>query len=574
MSGRFSNNKKYLKLFILCFTFITYISCPLGVSAGALQDSTDESIGQREGWVMESSAVWYYDDNEPVTEGWHYLPTPYNAKHYQWFYFLKDGLLYNPPQRPPQNIEDAFAEYTGVVSPMNKGSVNYEYSDDLNGWHFFKLSDLTEESGDKKTFVDNCYYIKNTGPNDYSVCRFYDNRWYVLDASGSFLPDNTTYPNNQKWNVVKNSDGTYTFINKMTSEALCLKDNLPCPVKLYDIKATSDLCLSEKVDARPEFFGAEGDGVSDDTFPIYHAINNSDEVLFSNTYNTTRTIDVKRDGVTIKGDGGCVLTHTDFRTFMVKGKDVTFDSITFQGNYSKDEASDNSSIFFITEKDDGDVVDYNAVIKNCKFIKTGHRCIHIHSARTSDEDFIPVSIASGITIKDCLFDTYKLGVCCSGPDDIVVDNCTFKNSYYEHITFDWRSRNCKAVNNHFVSGEHGVGAIGLDTAENIEIKNNDFTYTDMFGVTLNNEAGKNKNIVISGNRFKYGGGFGGIYFQTKSKYGVAAEDVSIVNNIFDNANSDSVILNSAGGTVTFSGNKYLSGKPVVKDTDATVIKDF
>lgn len=91
---------------------------------------------------------------------------------------------------------------------------------------------------------------------------------------------------------------------------------------------------------------------------------------------------------------------------------------------------------------------------------------------------------------------------------------------------------------------------------------------------MNNEAGKSINVVISGNTFRYGGGYGGILFKELSEYGVAAENVTITNNTFDNEGSDSIVLNSAEGTVTFSDNTYLSGKPIIRGTSAYVTTDF
>lgn len=68
--------------------------------------------------------------------------------------------------------------------------------------------------------------------------------------------------------------------------------------------------------------------------------------------------------------------------------------------------------------------------------------------------------------------------------------------------------------------------------------------------------------------------FKGISFNKRSVHGTAAENVSKTDNIFDSRRSRSVVLGSADGTVTFSGNKYLSEKPIIQDTDAVLIKDF
>ena len=68
--------------------------------------------------------------------------------------------------------------------------------------------------------------------------------------------------------------------------------------------------------------------------------------------------------------------------------------------------------------------------------------------------------------------------------------------------------------------------------------------------------------------------FKGDFFNKRSVHGIAAENVSKTDNIFDSRRSRSVVLSSAEGTVTFSGNKYLSEKPIIQDTDAVLFKDF
>ena len=55
---------------------------------------------------------------------------------------------------------------------------------------------------------------------------------------------------------------------------------------------------------------------------------------------------------------------------------------------------------------------------------------------------------------------------------------------------------------------------------------------------------------------------------------MAGENVTIKDNIFDNGTSESVLLNSAKGSVIFSGNEYLGKKPVVNTAEPQVTKDF
>ena len=571
--------KKSVLIPLLCALLSSSFYC--GVNAMPLHDTPEEPDSQttsyekqnlKNGWLYESGAWRYYKNGEAL-EGWHYLPANNEPEKNRWFYFLNDGIMLTDNTfRSDLSADEnsGMEKYFGKIQGDSNYRISYEHVTVPEGWH--KISAVTPE--DEVPGEITCCIIR-TGLDEYSIREFSDGKWKVLGSKeGETGFERYTGSDNQKWSVIKNPDDTFTFINRGTCELLNFENGSFKGASLFEAESGIRLTISDRIEARPEFFGAVGDGYADDTFPVFYAVNNSKTVVFSNKYNTSRTIDIKKDGVNIIGDGGAMITHPDIRTFMVKAKDVTFDSMTFQGNSNRYNTMDGSSIFFLTEPGDGDIVEYNAKIQNCKFLQTGHRCIHIHSARVSDEDYTPLSIASGITVKNCEFETYRLAVCCSGPDNVLVDSCTFSDGYYEHVTFDWRSRYCKAVNNRFLSGEGGIGAIGLDTAENIEILDNDFNYTNLFGITMNNEAGKSINVVISGNTFRYGGGYGGILFKELSEYGVAAENVTITDNTFDNEGSDSVVLNSAEGTVTFSDNTYLSGKPIVRETSAYVTTDF
>ena len=571
--------KRFFLLPVLCA--LLFLNDHVDINAQSLVDETKNNDDQnssnknedyKSGWYYESG-IWKYYENGKALEGWHYLPANNDPDNRRWFFFLKDGVLLSDTAFISELSSDSSLlteKYLESIKGDNKYSISYERDTISDGWHTF----LSVKDEDGVSQVKNCCIIR-TGLDDYAIFEFSGDKWKALGAGEEGLSFGGNYgSDDQTWNIIKNPDDTYTFINKGTWEMLNFEDGEFSGVSLLSAGTGSKINMSERTEARPEYFGAKGDGETDDSLPVYYAVNNSKTVVFTNRYNTFRTIDIYKDGVTIKGDGGVMVTHPGLRTFWVRGKNITFDSLDFQGNYSEKEATDNSCIFFMTGLNDAPVVDYNAKILNCKFLQTGLRGVHIHSARVSDKDFTPVSIVSGITIKDCVFDTYKIGVCCSGPDNVVVDNCTFSNGFYEHITFDWRSRHCKAINNHFLYGEKGIGAIGVDAAENIEVLNNYFNYTDLYCVSLNNETGTSSNIVVSGNYFKYGGGHGGIQFRGESKYGVAAENVTITNNIFDSEGSESVVIDSAGGTISFSGNTYLSGTPVIKETSADIITDF
>ncbi|GEM_PF-5197513 len=569
--------KVFPKIMITASCFISVLF-PINIAhAAAMPEETaatdmDDDGSHQEtapGWKKKSGQWFYYDAAGRHKTGWQYLPEKNNPQKYRWYYFDTDGSLFSDylMWNDKDEKDMPVTVYTGAIPFEYMDFIEYDRGAIEEGWH--EVSFAGDDSSAR-------YYIKSYGMDKYTIRRFSDGLWTAADAADTSVQFKTENgKDSQKWTVIKNPDRSFSFIN-IASGIVLGKNADGMYISAYnDTNRDQKIFSGPKLVVTPQFYGAIGDGVSDDTEALRLAINDNDEVVFDKRYNTTEPIYINRDGVTLRGEGGMIFTHPGFQTFRLKGKNVTFDSLIFKGSYTREETTDNSCIFIKTERDEGAYVDFNTKIINCGFIETGLRGVHIHSERISDKyDFTPISIAGNITVKDCLFDTYKIGVCCSGPDNVTVENCTFSNGFFEHITFDWRSRYCKAVNNHFLSGENGIGAIGLDSAENIEITNNEFTYTNLYGVTFNNEAGKSSNVVISGNTFKNGGGRGGIYMVSESGRSVAAENVVIKDNIFKNDNSESVLVNSAIGELNFSGNRYDGKTPNVTTTQPHVIKDY
>ena len=524
---------------------------PLNVGAEAVPDT---SASESTGWIKEAGKWKYINSNGDSLVGWHYVPVKNAPEKSDWFLFDSDGHMVTFRYGKPDEIFG-----TMIDDPKS----DLEPAVIKNGWY-----EVEGKDG---------YYLDTTMTGDYRISKYSNGTWTYLDTAGvsenggKLSTNDKNDENTQKWWISANNDGSYMLLNEATGLQLALNGN-----DLSGYKGTDKKSIHlKRAGARPEYYGAAGDGVTDDTEAIIRTINANPVVEFKKRYNTSKTITVEKDNMTFIGsDSGMIVTHPNFFTFRVKGKNVKFDGVNFMGSYTRNESSDYSCIDFRTEKDDEDVVDYNALINNCKFINTGLRGIHIHSERVSKSDYTPLRIASNFTIKDCTFDGHKIGVCCSGPDNVVVDHCNFSNAYYEHITFDWRSRHCKAINNTFNGLEGGIGAIGVDSAEDIEIRGNDFYYSVLYGITLSSETRTNKNITIADNTFTYTGGKAGVNFGTYGKNGASAEDVLIENNTFNTKNSFSIAVYSAGKNVVFSGNKYNGNTPSVFDSSAQIVKDY
>lgn len=523
---------------------------PLYVNAEAVPETV---ASESTGWTKDAGKWKYTNEKGDTLVGWHYVPKKNTPEKSDWYLFDSKGNLVTFRSGKPDEI---------FRTMIDEPKSDLEPANIKNGWY-----EVEGKDG---------YYIDTTMTGDHRLSRYSDGSWTYLDTAGVTENGGTLSTNDksdestQKWWISADHDGSYLFLNEATGLQLTLNEDAFSGYKGTEKKSIH----LKKAGARPEYYGAAGDGVTDDTEAIIRAINANPVIEFKKRYNTSSTITVEKDNMTFIGDdGGMIVTHPGLTVFHVKGKNVTFDGVSFMGSYTREASTVQSCIYFQTEKGDEEVVDYNALINNCKFMNTGLRGVHIHSERVSKSDFTPSNIASNITIKDCTFDGHKIGVCCSGPDNVVVDHCNFSNAYYEHITFDWRSRHCKAINNTFNGLEGGIGSIGIDSAEDIEIRGNEFFYSVLYGITLSAQTRTNKNVTIADNTFTYTGGIAGIYFN-RYENGNSADDVLVENNIFNTKNSYSILVDSAGQNVVFSGNTYNENTPTINNYSSDIKKDF
>ncbi len=524
---------------------------PAQVHAEAAKDNTvTESTA---GWTKDAGKWKYIGSDGNALVGWHYLSKRNSPEKMDWFLFDSQGQLVT---FSPKVTGELFG--TLIDEPASSATPAVI----KNGWY--------EISG------NDGYYLEGTLAGDYQILKYSDGIFTSVDANGvsdrggALSLSKKSNESTQKWWASANDDGSYILINEATGLQLEANANEFSGYRGAEKKTIT----LKKAGVRPEYFGAKGDGVTDDTEAIIKAINSSNIVEFKKRYNTSETIVIDKDNMTFLGDdGGMIVTHPGLTVFRVKGKNVTFDGVSFMGSYTREQSTDKACIFYQTDTKDEDVVDYNAVIKNCKFINTGLRGVHVHSVWVSKSDFTPLRIASNITVKDCMFDGHKIGVCCSGPDNVTVDHCSFSNAFYEHITFDWRSRHCRAINNTFNGHEGGIGSIGIDSAEDIEIKNNEFFNTVLYGITISAQTRTNKDVVISDNTFNYSGGIGGIHFNVYEQ-GPSGENVTVRNNVFNTGKGYSVLVDSAGNNIVFEGNTYNKNTPVINGSSSTIKTDF
>lgn len=180
--------------------------------------------------------------------------------------------------------------------------------------------------------------------------------------------------------------------------------------------------------AYPEWFGAKGDGVTDDSAAM-NKVFQFDNVELKNNYLTSGTISINND-VSVKS---VVKSKVQYNKFEVNGK-ATFNGITFDGNMSC------SGVFLY----------YNGItFDSCNFLNTKSNGTNtlITSAIFVGDYYTEEAgtVISDITISNCIFDTAE-------PRDT---SFVSSNSTVARFILAYNPYNLKIINNTF-RGLNGI----------------------------------------------------------------------------------------------------------------------
>ena len=253
---------------------------------------------------------------------------------------------------------------------------------------------------------------------------------------------------------------------------------------------------------RPEFFGAVGDGVADDSDAVQSALNEGESehkfVLLSKKYLIGKTLNVP-DGVVVIGQygGSLVSKQTQISGFvptqiMNLGNDDVFINVVFDGN-----APSGAS------QAQGDRDNHNALIRGdnlnnlmfygCKFKNYDTNW----SQYVSSIEYVCVGLryCTNVTFEKCRFERIRreciiLGTC----ENVVIDSCTFNTGdeagVYTEIGI-YKGSNFQILNSTINHGDSvstsPINAMG----DNITIDNcSIIAKASTFGIDYGNELGE------------------------------------------------------------------------------------
>lgn len=286
----------------------------------------------------------------------------------------------------------------------------------------------------------------------------------------------------------------------------------------------------------PEWFGAKGNGINNDTVPIQNAINvasDNSEIYFIGKYKIFGISEHKfnrrsdgihiKSGITFKGGISSQLIADDYCcnifTTPPEANDLTKPNISNVRFYNLELVHTHSSIYQFSALINLANID-NCIIQGCKFLSYCGDGITIGALLSPDENRWMTSFANDITIRDCIFDGKNIisrqGISVYVCNNITIDNNVFKNSSGDvmpgAIDFepeaDVEIKNVKIINNHFENIKGVVGTIAFVnplknsiTADRFIIENNTFVSSNSHDIYIKMESQITCSLIITKNTF-------------------------------------------------------------------------
>lgn len=267
----------------------------------------------------------------------------------------------------------------------------------------------------------------------------------------------------------------------------------------------------------PEFFGAKGDGITNDSESFINALNNCDILLCSNVYKINITIPDNKKIV-----GGSFSAFDKTKSIFTLGDNITLDNMIISsevGNYGNDARG----IYGINNK--------NVFLSNIELYNISRAVILFNNSTNINLDNITIHDCGSENVNSTLIELLTVS-------NININNLTMYNFYGETVLI--RKGSLINMSNVKCNDKKGGGGsiITLETVTKANIFNIDINNVNHTGIEIN--ASKNVNAL---NIKTNGCAENGILISTFQENGVKepTENV-IINNVIT---SDKILIVSA-----------------------------
>ena len=286
----------------------------------------------------------------------------------------------------------------------------------------------------------------------------------------------------------------------------------------------------------PEWFGAKGDGITNDLKSIQNAVDiapDNAQIIFTSKYKifgvNNKSFNRREDGIHIKsniqfnGLAGAQLIADDWCcnifTTPPEDADLVAPNIKNIRFYNLELIHTHTTLFqFSALINLGNIE--NCIVEGCKFLSYCGDGITAGALLSPNEGRWMTSFVNDVTVRDCIFDgknvVSRQGISVYVCNNFTIDNNLFKNSSGDvmpgAIDFepeaDVEIKNVKIVNNHFENIRGVVGTVSFVnpkknsiTADRFIIENNTFVSSNSHDIYIKMEFQTTCSLIITKNTF-------------------------------------------------------------------------